>query len=77
MKTQSLPPVLGEGAEAVERRLTSMGVHGGEQHALANPNHDPLVMSKVVISTPKGQKGLDLDYRFPCTDALASPGSQA
>lgn len=54
-----------------------MGVHGGEQHALANPNRDPLVISKVVISTLKGQKGLDLDYRSPCSDALASLGCQA
>ncbi|KAM9510353.1 sodium-coupled neutral amino acid transporter 7-like [Guaruba guarouba] len=53
-----------------------MGVHRGEQHALANPNCDPLVMSKVVMSTLEGQKGLDLDYRFPCSDALASPGRE-
>lgn len=57
----------------MERSSTSTGYTGGSS---TTPNCDPLVMSQVAMSTPEGQKGLDLDCRSPCSDALASPGGQ-
>ena len=53
----------------MEGSSTNTGLHGREQRAFANLCRDLSVMFRVVM-------GAERAPRSPCSDALASPGSQ-